>query len=219
MSDETTGPKPLQTDKFERDDMVAIKCRNMPWRIENDEIENFFRDFKYLDKSVVLEIGEDGRKTGFGGILMESEEQADEAVEALNNADIGGRSMRLQKIAYRQYLNFNKPKRPEPEEAKPLSEYVTPSNKDRILFMRGCPWRVTVDEIIEFFKDFEEIKPENVAIEEEYGRRTGCAIVIISDPDVLQEARQELNRKEIGTRFILLNDIGNPMVKQKLNLE
>ena len=85
--------------------------------------------------------------------------------------------------------------------------------------MRGCPWRVTVDEIIEFFKDFEEIKPENVAIEEEYGRRTGCAIVIMSDSDVLQEARQELNRKEIGTRFILLNDIGNPMVKQKLNLE
>lgn len=44
--------------------------------VEHKEIYEFFKDFKFIEKSIVLQINPDGMKNGQGVILMDSETEA-----------------------------------------------------------------------------------------------------------------------------------------------
>ena len=54
--------------------------RGLPWRVTYDEISDFFKDFKMVEKSIVLGIGPDGRKDGYGVCLFNDEQEANAAV-------------------------------------------------------------------------------------------------------------------------------------------
>ena len=90
-------------------DKVAIKIRGLPYQVRFSEIADFFREYKYVEKSCVLGIGGDGRKNGFGSILFESAEEAENAALALDQATIGTRYVELSTISYADYLAFNGP--------------------------------------------------------------------------------------------------------------
>lgn len=62
-------------------DMVALKMRGLPWRVEVDEIEQFFSRYAYIRDSVRLGELSDGRKTGQAAVLFEN---PDEAASAMN---------------------------------------------------------------------------------------------------------------------------------------
>jgi RNA recognition motif-containing protein len=64
--------------------MVCVKMQGLPFRASVDEVTDFFRDYKYVDGSVIFGLGEDGRKNGFGAVLFEDDEQASTAAEAMN---------------------------------------------------------------------------------------------------------------------------------------
>jgi len=72
-------------------DMVALKIRGMPYRATVEEITDFFKDYKFIENSVIYGYGSDGRKNGFGAIVFESEEQASSACDALQKQNIGSR--------------------------------------------------------------------------------------------------------------------------------
>lgn len=59
-----------------------------------------------------------------------------------------------------------------------LSNHVGPHNKRMALLVRGLPFSVTKDQIIEFFKDFGSFDDHDVFIEQFNDRKTGKAIVI-----------------------------------------
>jgi hypothetical protein len=52
--------------------------------------------------------------------------------------------------------------------------------------MRGLPFKISIPEIIEFFKDCAIFSQENVFIEEANGKRTGSALVIFENLNVAQ---------------------------------
>lgn len=45
-------------------DMVALKMRGLPWRVEVEEIEQFFSRYAYVRDSIKIGELSDGRKTG-----------------------------------------------------------------------------------------------------------------------------------------------------------
>ena len=61
-------------------DMVALKMRGLPWRVEVDEIEQFFSRYSYIRESVRRGQLEDGRKTGQAALLFLNEEEAKNAM-------------------------------------------------------------------------------------------------------------------------------------------
>lgn len=65
------GNVPYLTSRFKEDDQVAVKIRGLPYQVRYEEIADFFRDFRYIEKSAILGVGGDGRKNGFGSILFE----------------------------------------------------------------------------------------------------------------------------------------------------
>ena len=54
-------------------DMVALKMRGLPWRVEVEEIEQFFSRYAYVRDSIHLGVLSDGRKTGQAALLFENQ--------------------------------------------------------------------------------------------------------------------------------------------------
>jgi len=53
----------------------------------------------------------------------------------------------------------------------------------------------------DFFQDF-NVADDDIVIEMRQGKKTGFALVFLSNEDDVQRARQDLNKQYIGTRFI-----------------
>lgn len=103
------GRNTADTGDFDNDDRVAVKIRGLPYQVRYDEISNFFGEFRYVEKSVVLGLNSDGRKNGFGAILFETEDEAKAAMEKMNGQHVGSRYVDLSIISYGDYKRFNGP--------------------------------------------------------------------------------------------------------------
>jgi len=103
------GNVPYQTSRFKEQDQVAVKIRGLPYQVRYEEIADFFRDFRYIEKSAILGVGGDGRKNGFGSILFEDHEEAAGAAQKLDGLYVGERYVELSVISYGDYLKFNGP--------------------------------------------------------------------------------------------------------------
>ena len=92
------------------EDLVAVKIRGLDYGVTYNEIKSFFNGFNYVDNSVILGKGRDGRNNGFGSILMKTPEDVENAVKDLNKKYIGERYVDLSIIAYTDYRSFNSEK-------------------------------------------------------------------------------------------------------------
>ena len=87
-----------------------------------------------------------------------------------------------------------------------MRDKLNDSNRSRAVKMRGLPWKVTVDEIVEFYKNGDyNIKPEDVVIERQDGKVTGFGLAFMASDEDAEGAIDSLNREHIGSRFILLS--------------
>lgn len=134
------------------EDLVAVKIRGLPYQVRYSEINDFFRQFRYIEKSAILGVGGDGRKNGYGSLLFESPDEAAAAAEELDQATIGTRYVELSVISYGDYLNFNGPTGGSGGgygggKTTRLSNYVSSDNEHRALVMRGLPYRIETSEI------------------------------------------------------------------------
>ena len=50
--------------------------RGLPWRVTDEEVFEFFKDYKIHQDSLRYGTGEDDRRNGFGAILFEDEDNA-----------------------------------------------------------------------------------------------------------------------------------------------
>ena len=92
--------------------------------------------------------------------------------------NIGHRYIELYVISFGDYLEFKNSQ--SSYNVVRLSKYITPSNRKNCLVMRGLPFRVTIEQIQEFFVNFGPINKNNIIIEEfNGGRRSGAAIVFL----------------------------------------
>ena len=100
---------------------------------------------------------------------------------------IGSRYVNLYVISYGDYLKFNAGGSGGSNfEKKDISLMgkVNDGNRDRALVVRGMPFRVKLEEIIEFFEGYGKLSSEDIFVEEEAGRRTGSGLVIFENEDI-----------------------------------
>lgn len=79
--------KPLACEQFGDDDQVALKIRGLDFKASFDDVTEFFKDHKFIDKSVIFGTNSSGdfagRKNGWGSILFETAKDAQGAADAL----------------------------------------------------------------------------------------------------------------------------------------
>lgn len=77
------------------------------------------------------------------------------------------------------------------------------TGKAGTLRMRGLPFRSTVDDIFRFFTGF-QIMPGGIVIGQRDGRASGEAWVTFTSPTEAQRAMQNMNHKNMGSRYVEL---------------
>jgi RNA recognition motif-containing protein len=85
-----------------------IYVGNLRFETNDDQLKQLFQSFGQVSSSRVISDKYTGRSRGFGFVEMDSVEEADKAIAALNGKDVEGRS-----------LNVNEAK---PREERPRSD-------------------------------------------------------------------------------------------------
>ena len=80
----------------------------MPFQATREEVYEFFADYKFVPDTLIFGLADDGRKSGLGSLIFESEEDAQKAAEEKDKQYIGSRFVNLQPISYGRYKRFNK---------------------------------------------------------------------------------------------------------------
>ena len=70
-----------------------IYVGNLPWGCTTDDLVQLFSPFGTVEKTQIISDRETGRSRGFGFVEMSTEEDANKAIEALNNSPYNGRPL------------------------------------------------------------------------------------------------------------------------------
>ena len=74
---------------------MNIYVGNLPYNLSEEELQNVFAEYGAIDKVTIIMDRETGQSKGFGFIEMTNDEEAERAIEALNGAELKGRSMKV----------------------------------------------------------------------------------------------------------------------------
>lgn len=73
--------------------MKNIFVSNLSFRISDDDLKQAFADYGEVASAKVIKDNFSGRSRGFGFVEMKNDEEADKAIEELNNAEYDGKVM------------------------------------------------------------------------------------------------------------------------------
>lgn len=74
---------------------MNIYVGNLSYRMTDEELKEAFAAYGEVTSAKIIMDKETGRSKGFGFVEMPDNGQAQEAISALNDKDLGGRSLRV----------------------------------------------------------------------------------------------------------------------------
>jgi RNA recognition motif-containing protein len=66
---------------------------SLPWSVDDQKLQEAFEEHGEVVSAKVIKDRETGRSRGFGFVEMASQDSANSAITALNNAELGGRNI------------------------------------------------------------------------------------------------------------------------------
>ncbi len=81
---------------------MKIYVGNLPWSIKDDQLRDLFTAFGDVSSATVIMDKFSGRSKGFGFVEMGSDTDAETAMKALNEKEIGGRNLRVNEARPRE---------------------------------------------------------------------------------------------------------------------
>ena len=74
---------------------MNIFVSNLSYRISNDDLKSLFEEYGAVKSANVITDKFSGRSRGFGFVEMDNEEEANKAIEELNQADYDGKTIQV----------------------------------------------------------------------------------------------------------------------------
>jgi RNA recognition motif-containing protein len=81
---------------------MKIYVGNLPWSIQDDQLRDLFTSYGDVSSATVIMDKFSGRSKGFGFVEMASDADAETAMKALNEKEIGGRNLRVNEAKPRE---------------------------------------------------------------------------------------------------------------------
>ena len=75
--------------------MTNIFVGNLPFSTDSSELEELFAGFGSVSRAQVITDRDTGRSRGFGFVEMDSDDEAQNAIESLNGSDLEGRQLKV----------------------------------------------------------------------------------------------------------------------------
>jgi RNA recognition motif-containing protein len=88
---------------------MKIYVGNLPWSIKDDDLRELFTAHGEVSSAMVIMDKFSGRSKGFGFVEMASNADAEEAIKALNEKEIGGRNLRVNEARPREDRGNRRP--------------------------------------------------------------------------------------------------------------
>lgn len=82
--------------------MMNIYAGNLSFSMTEDELRDAFSAYGEVSSARIVTDRETGRAKGFGFVEMPNDSEAKAAIEALNGADVGGRSLNVNEARPRE---------------------------------------------------------------------------------------------------------------------
>lgn len=76
---------------------MNIYVGNLNYNLSEDELRSIFEEFGEVVSAKIIIDKYSGRSKGFGFVEMSDEEEANAAIEALNDKDVNGRNIKVNK--------------------------------------------------------------------------------------------------------------------------
>ncbi|KAJ7078897.1 hypothetical protein B0H15DRAFT_859650 [Mycena belliarum] len=75
--------------------MSKIYVGNLSWNTTDDSLKNAFSEFGQVVDSIVMKDRETGRSRGFGFVTFNASQEADAAINGLNDQELDGRRLKV----------------------------------------------------------------------------------------------------------------------------
>ncbi|CEM21922.1 unnamed protein product [Vitrella brassicaformis CCMP3155] len=187
-----------------------VRLRGLPYSASEQDIVSFMLPLQCQNQDVTIVQGPDGRATGEAFVRFNTDAEADQALSK-NRHHLGTRYIEIFRSTATEYDRYVKqtrgdmggygmggPPGPHDHPGGPHGGAVG------VLRMRGLPWSATYLDIIQFFQRF-NVKAEDVVIGTTLdGRPSGEAWVQFDSESTAEQARMELNKQTMGSRYIEL---------------
>ncbi len=76
---------------------MKIYVGNLSYKVSDQELMEVFEEFGNVISAKVIKDRETGRSKGFGFVEMDNDEEAQEAIDELDGAEINGRAVKVNK--------------------------------------------------------------------------------------------------------------------------
>jgi len=81
---------------------MNIYIGNLPYSITEDELRDTFSEFGQVDSANIIIDKFSGRSKGFGFVEMPNDDDAEKAIDALNDTDLNGRTIKVNQARPRE---------------------------------------------------------------------------------------------------------------------
>ena len=81
---------------------MNIFVGNLSFRATNADLEALFAQYGTVDSAAIINDRDTGRSRGFGFVEMPNNDEAQSAIDALNDTDAGGRTLRVNEARPRE---------------------------------------------------------------------------------------------------------------------
>ncbi len=81
---------------------MNIYVGNLPYNVRDEDLQGMFEAHGEVSSARVIMDRESGRSKGFGFVEMPNNDEAQAAIDALNDSDAGGRSLRVNEARPRE---------------------------------------------------------------------------------------------------------------------
>jgi RNA recognition motif-containing protein len=85
--------------------MINIYVGNLPYSADDQELRSVFEAYGDVKSAKVIKDMATGRSKGFGFVEMSDKDSGMQAIEALNDSDMGGRNLRVNEARPRERNN------------------------------------------------------------------------------------------------------------------
>lgn len=84
---------------------MNIYVGNLPFNLGEEDLREIFEEYGEVSSSKIIVDKFSGRGKGFGFVEMDNDEEANNAIKELNNAEVGGRNIKVNESKPRQHDN------------------------------------------------------------------------------------------------------------------
>jgi len=74
---------------------MNIYVGNLPFNLGEEDLKEIFEEYGEVASAKIIADKFSGRSKGFGFVEMESDDEANNSIKELNNAEVGGRNIKV----------------------------------------------------------------------------------------------------------------------------